>query len=93
MLRWTKQIDVDVLGADKKTVLTHLATYQQSKPGLISTEWNGTVPNTKTGKSEKVADGVYYIRTKAKMLDGAKTETVFRKLTVDNIMPKVKMHI
>lgn len=90
MLRWTKQIDVDVLGADKKTVLTHLATYQQSKPGLISTEWNGTVPNTKTGKSEKVADGVYYIRTKAKMLDGAKTETVFRKLTVDNIMPKVK---
>ncbi|MFT8496263.1 S8 family serine peptidase [Leuconostoc pseudomesenteroides] len=89
MLRWTKEIDVDVLGADKKTVLTHLATYQQSKPGLITTEWNGTVPNPKTGKSDKVADGVYYIRTKAKMLDGAKTETVFPKLTVDNVMPKV----
>ncbi|MCT4412072.1 hypothetical protein EFN48_00030 [Leuconostoc pseudomesenteroides] len=89
MLRWTKEIDVDVLGADKNTVLTHLATYQQSKPGLISTEWNGTVPNSKTGKSDKVADGVYYIRTKAQMLDGAKTETVYRKLTVDNVMPKV----
>lgn len=89
MLRWTKQIDVDVLDGDKKTVLTHLATYQQSKPGLINTEWNGTVPNAKTGGTDRVADGVYYIRTKAKILDGAKTETVYRKLTVDNVVPKV----
>lgn len=89
MMRWTKQIDVDVLKDDKKTVVKHLATYQKSKPGLINTEWDGSTPNTKTGSSDKVPDGVYYIRTKATILDGGKSETVYRKLTVDNVIPKV----
>lgn len=94
MLRWTKQIDVDVLKDDKKTVVKHLATYQKSKPGLINTEWDGSAPDTKTGSSDKVPDGVYYIRTKATILDGGKSETVYRKLTVDNVIPKaVNAHL
>ncbi|QNN76031.1 S8 family serine peptidase [Weissella diestrammenae] len=90
MLRWMRSIDVDVMSADKQQVLRHLATYQQTQPGRIDTEWNGMLPDALTGQSKYAPDGVYYIRTVAVTLDGAKTQTVYRKLTIDNCCPKAK---
>jgi subtilisin family serine protease len=90
VMRWSKELSFDVLDGQKKTLLKHLATYQDVAPQQITADWDGMLPDPTNGDMNKAPDGIYYIRVKATSWDGKKTEIKYHKLTVDNVVPKVK---